>query len=135
MTEGNTTTTHSLRKAERACSKTTIDKLFKGGCSRSLSAYPLRVVFLKSDTTGREQCQIMVSVPKKCFKRAVKRNRVKRQIREAYRINKAITAEAMKAHEGESLTMAFIWLDSNLHETSEIMHKMKSLLYRISERL
>lgn len=77
----------------------------------------------------------MVSVPKKCFKRAVKRNRVKRQIREAYRLNKAIVTEQMKKHESEYLTMAFIWLDAELHDTDEIKSKMINLLGRISERL
>ena len=77
----------------------------------------------------------MVSVPKKCFKRAVKRNRVKRQIREAYRLNKAIVTEQMKKHEGKHLTMAFIWLDAELHDTDEIKSKMINLLGRISERL
>lgn len=77
----------------------------------------------------------MVSVPKKCFKRAVKRNRVKRQIREAYRLNKAIVTEQMKKHESKYLTMAFIWLDAELHDTDEIKTKMINLLGRISERL
>ena len=83
MTERSINNLYTLRKSERTCSKIAIDNLFKGGHSRSLSAFPIRVVYLVSDTPQQEQCQIMVSVPKKCFKRAVKRNRVKRQIREA----------------------------------------------------
>ena len=108
MTERSINNLYTLRKSERTCSKIAIDNLFKGGHSRSLSAFPIRVVYLVSDTPQQEQCQIMVSVPKKCFKRAVKRNRVKRQIREAYRLNKAIVTEQMKKHEGKYLTMAFI---------------------------
>ena len=123
MTERSINNLYTLRKSERTCSKIAIDNLFKGGHSRSLSAFPIRVVYLVSDTPQQEQCQIMVSVPKKCFKRAVKRNRVKRQIREAYRLNKAI------------VTMAFIWLDAELHDTDEIKSKMINLLGRISERL
>ena len=108
MTERSINNLYTLRKSERTCSKIAIDNLFKGGHSRSLSAFPIRVVYLVSDTPQQEQCQIMVSVPKICFKRAVKRNRVKRQIREAYRLNKAIVTEQMKKHEGKYLTMAFI---------------------------
>ena len=135
MTERSINNLYSLRKSERTCSKIAIDNLFKGGHSRSLSAFPIRVVYLVSDTPQQEQCQIMVSVPKKCFKRAVKRNRVKRQIREAYRLNKAIVTEQMKKHEGKYLTMAFIWPDAELHDTDEIKSKMINLLGRISERL
>ena len=135
MTERSINNLYTLRKSERTCSKIAIDNLFKGGHSRSLSAFPIRVVYLVSDTPQQEQCQIMVSVPKKCFKRAVKRNRVKRQIREAYRLNKAIVTEQMKKHESKYLTMAFIWLDSELHDTDEIKSKMINLLGRISERL
>lgn len=135
MTERSINNLYTLRKSERTCSKIAIDNLFKGGHSRSLSAFPIRVVYLVSDTPQQEQCQIMVSVPKKCFKRAVKRNRVKRQIREAYRLNKAIVIEQMKKHEGKYLTMAFIWLDAELHDTDEIKSKMINLLGRISERL
>jgi len=135
MTERSINNLYTLRKSERICSKIAIDNLFKGGHSRSLSAFPIRVVFLVSDTPQQEQCQIMVSVPKKCFKRAVKRNRVKRQIREAYRLNKAIVTEQMKKHEGKYLAMAFIWLDAELHDTDEIKSKMINLLGRISERL
>lgn len=135
MTERSINNLFTLRKSERTCSKIAIDNLFKGGHSRSMSAFPVRVVYLISDTPQQEQCQIMVSVPKKCFKRAVKRNRVKRQIREAYRLNKAIVTEQMKKHEGKYLTMAFIWLAPELHDTEEIKMKIKSLLGRISERL
>ena len=135
MTERSINNLFTLRKSERTCSKIAIDNLFKGGHSRSMSAFPIRVVYLISDTPQQEQCQIMVSVPKKCFKRAVKRNRVKRQIREAYRLNKAIVTEQMKKHEGKYLTMAFIWLDAELHDTAEIKSKMINLLGRISERL
>lgn len=135
MTERSINNLYTLRKSERTCSKIAIDNLFKVGHSRSLSAFPIRVVYLVSDTPQQEQCQIMVSVPKKCFKRAVKRNRVKRQIREAYRLNKAIVTEQMKKHESKYLTMAFIWLDAELHDTDEIKSKMINLLGRISERL
>lgn len=135
MTERSINNLYTLRKSERTCSKIAIDNLFKGGHSRSLSAFPIRVVYLVSDTPQQEQCQIMVSVPKKCFKRAVKRNRVKRQIREAYRLNKAIVTKQMKKYEGKYLTMAFIWLDAELHNTDEIKTKMINLLGRISERL
>ncbi len=75
----------------------------------------------------------MVSVSKKHFKHAVKRNRVKRQVREAYRKNKSIIVE--KVPSGSLLLMAFIWLADNLYDTQEVEQRISALLMRIKERL
>ena len=84
---------HTLCKAERLHSRKLIEKLFGGGQSRSMSAFPLRVVYLaptspSDDNKSTAMPQMLVSVPKRYFKRAVKRNRIKRQVREAYRRHK-----------------------------------------------
>jgi ribonuclease P protein component len=127
----------TLTKQERVCSKLLIDRLFNGGKSHSMSAYPLRVVYMymQSDDIAEDEpnTQILISVPKKCFKRAVKRNRVKRQIREAYRRNRILVSE--KVSEGCSLVMAFIWLDSKLYDTAAVEAKMKNLIQRVSEKI
>lgn len=62
--------------------------MFAGG-SRSFSIFPLRVIWLPVEELD-VQASILISVSKRRFKRAVKRNRIKRQIREAYRLNKQI---------------------------------------------
>ena len=86
---------YSFQKKERLCSKRIIDTLFDGG-SKSFSAYPLRAVFRSIPTeTDQELVSVLVSVSKKHFKRAVKRNRAKRQIREAYRKNKSLIYEVL----------------------------------------
>lgn len=77
---------NTLRKSERLDRKKVIEKMFAGG-SRSFSVFPLRVVYLPVEEL-EAPVSILVSVSKRRFKRAVKRNRVKRQIREAYRMNK-----------------------------------------------
>jgi len=127
----------TLTKQERVCSKLLIDRLFNGGKSHSMSAYPLRVVYMymQSDDVANDEpnTQILVSVPKKCFKRAVKRNRVKRQVREAYRRNRVLMSE--KVTDGCRLVMAFIWLDSKLYDTAVVEAKIKNLIQRISEKI
>ena len=70
-----------LRKPERLSRKKIIEKMFAGG-SRSFSIFPLRVVWLPVEELD-VSASLLVSVSKRRFKRAVKRNRVKRQIREA----------------------------------------------------
>lgn len=72
---------YTLGKEERICSKKLIEKLFKGGRSKSMVAYPLRVVYAqKADDEGENvPAQMLVSVSKRHFKHAVDRNRVKRR--------------------------------------------------------
>lgn len=76
-------------RAERLKSRKLIGGLFKGG--ESLVAYPLRVVWtvLPEEWVAEFPAQVSISVSKRLFKTAVQRNRLKRQIREAYRLQKA----------------------------------------------
>ena len=73
-------------KAEKLKSKTTIDLLFSKG--KSVSKYPLRLVYLEGDFGDDLPIKIGVSVSKKHFKKAVDRNYFKRVLRETYRLNK-----------------------------------------------
>ena len=128
---------HTLGKQERLYSRKLIDSLFKGGGSRAMSGFPLRMVYAMTERhEGEPAAQILVSVPKRCFKRAVKRNRIKRLVREAYRLNKHILADALERHEPQmSATMAFIYTDSHLHDYATVEQRVRNLLTRLSERL
>lgn len=122
-----------LRKSERLHSHTLIDRLFEPGRgSKSLTAFPLRVVFriIEQAEQTETNASILISVPKRQFKHAVDRNHVKRQVREAYRTNK----ELIRLPEGKALTIAFIWLDSQHHPTSIVTAKVKNLMQRITEQ-
>ena len=92
-------------------------------------AFPLRVVYMWLDASeGEVPVSILISVPKKRFKRAVKRNLVKRRVREAYRKNKQLLTDALVA-KNKRLVLAFIWLDNEIHPSAEIEGKVKRLLY------
>ncbi|MFB9052033.1 ribonuclease P protein component [Formosa undariae] len=73
-------------KTEKLKSKITIDKLFAEG--KTVSAYPLRLVYIKTNFEDNVSLKTGVSVSKRNFKLAVDRNRIKRLLREAYRLNK-----------------------------------------------
>lgn len=90
---------------------------------------------VKAAESHHPQVQMLVSVPKKHFKRAVKRNRVKRQVREAYRKNKAILLDKLSETPDKHILLAFIWLADELYDTTEIEAKVCNLLQRISERI
>lgn len=123
-----------MRKPERLNKKKIIEKMFAGG-SRSFSIFPLRVVWLPVEELD-VQASILISVSKRRFKRAVKRNRVKRQIREAYRMNKPILLDSDALNKKEyRLAIAFIYLADELMDSTLVEEKMKTALARIVEEI
>lgn len=126
----------TLPKRERMDSRKLIERLFCKGGSQSASVYPVRIVYMLADKNESEgpQAQMLVSVSKRHFKRAVKRNRVKRQVREAYRHNKQFAIEAANVV-GKNLYMAFIWQADRLYTSEEVTKSVKTLLQRMNERL
>ena len=123
----------SLPKAERLCSRTLIDRLFTGG-NKSMTAFPLRVVFMPVEGAGLPVVSVLFSVPVKRFKRAVMRNRVKRQLREAYRLHKGLLVDVLE-REGKKAVIAFIWQDRELHASSVVEERVCRLLKIVAERL
>lgn len=117
---------HTLGKEERLCSRKAIEELFSGG-HQSVSAYPIRAVFMPREEPG---IHIMVSVSKRYFKRAVKRNRIKRQIREAYRLQKELLLPL-----NGGLDIAFLWTSDEILLTEKVFQKMHNILQRIHESL
>lgn len=77
----------TYNKKEKLKSKKLIDKLFTEG--QSISAFPLRLVYIKTIFDEDIVAKTGVSVSKRNFKTAVDRNRIKRLLREVYRLNKA----------------------------------------------
>ena len=96
--------------------------MFEGGHSKSFSIFPIRVVYMPVEQ-GEVPATILISVSKRRFKRAVKRNRVKRQILDGLQ------------NKGQRLAIAFIYLSDELVATAELEEKMKTALSRISEKL
>lgn len=124
---------NTFKKSERLCSRLLIDRLFQSD-SNSVSAYPIRAVFLPVETTVQTGVSILISVPKKRFHDAVDRNRVKRQIREAYRKHKhALAAQMQTANRG--LLMAFIYVSDKIENTGQIEKRMERLLEKVSTQL
>ena len=132
------TASFSLPQSERINSKKQIDRLFRGGGANAMTASPLRVVYMaeeRSEDSREPMAQMMVSVPKRFFKRAVKRNRIKRQVREAYRLNKRILQETLTRRGDIIVSMCFIWTTDQLLPTAEVEERMTKLLSRMGEKL
>lgn len=118
---------YSFDKKEKLCSKIMIEELFKNG--QSEKEYPLRVVYQKlesSDTTAK----VLISVPKKRFTKAVSRNRLKRLIRETYRLNKPEVLENWEA-QGKYFALAFVYIGNELSNFHELELSMKAILNKL----
>ena len=124
----------TFRKRERIASLKLIETLFGGGCSQSVAAFPLRAVYMLSERQSNEApVQLLISVPKKRFKHAVDRNRVKRQVREAFRQHKDLLYSVVP--ETQRLLLAFIWLSDEHRPSKEVEGRIVALMRRISEKL
>ena len=79
---------YTFRKEERLSKDKLIQELFDKGSSFYL--FPFKVFFMPNPDKGTPFHQVVISVSKRNFKRAVDRNLIKRRIREAYRLNKEL---------------------------------------------
>ena len=113
----------TLPKAERLCGKTAVVSLFEAG--KNASAGCLRCKYLKraDDAPSR----IVVSVPKRSFKRAVKRNLLKRRMRESYRRQKDLL--------GPGVDLLFIYTSSEVKPYEVIYADMTTLLTAVRHAL
>ena len=130
---------YGLTKSERLTSQLVIEKLFAGG-NASMAAFPLRIVFMQMKKQGGENTKdeppvsILVSVPKKRFRHAVDRNRMKRLVREAYRLNKHILWDVLEGKDYR-LALAFVCITDTLPSFYAVNKSMKKALTRIAERI
>jgi ribonuclease P protein component len=113
---------YTLGKEERLKSRKLIEKLYQEG--NSVKAFPLRMIFLQTQHTSNYPAQVGVSVPKRNFKLAVDRNRIKRLLRETYRLQKHIVYD--------SIDQPYIFMISYIGKEEwkyeELFSKMEKLL-------
>lgn len=120
-----------LYKAEKLCSQRAIDTLFTKGESRSVNAYPLRVVWRVSQRHDGAPAQFLITVPKKRIRHAVDRVTLRRRIRESYRLNR----NHLSLPDDCRIDMAFIYLDNNIHPYTHLEESVVKTLQRISSTI
>lgn len=120
----------TFQKEERLCSKKQFDRLFAEG--KSFLVYPLKVVFIELEPGKKFPAQAAFAVSKKLFKRAVKRNLLKRRMREAYRLNKP---EFYLWLTDKKVAVVFIFIGKEIMEYNKIETSMKKALKRIAGNL
>jgi len=117
----------TLKKHEILRSKNIIKELFNDGSSFFL--YPFKVYFLLKPT--QQANQVLFSVSKKYFKKAVDRNLIRRRMREAYRLNKSILNVGQM--ESFSLSIALIYISKFKLPFIDIETKLKQVFVRLNK--
>jgi len=109
------------------CSKKQIDLLFQKGST--VISFPIKLIYLETDLAYVNPCQAMFVVPKRTFKRAHDRNKLKRRMREAYRLNKGSFYEIVNS-KNKKIILSFLFVGKKIEgykeiETAVIFHLKK----------
>ncbi len=118
--------TYRLGKKSRIKSRKLTDALFASG--KSAAVFPLRAVYQLADGNGNLKAGFSVS--KRNFKAATKRNRIKRLMREAYRLQKPILENVLQEQQ-KTMQVFFLFTAKELPDYKMVFEKMKLLLQKI----
>jgi ribonuclease P protein component len=115
----------TFRKEERLSKEKQIQELFSKGSSFYL--FPFKVLFLPQADPASPVHQVLISVSKRHFKRAVDRNLIKRRIREAYRLQQQLMPTSSR------LTVAFVYTHKEALLSAELHGKMRQTLVKLGK--
>jgi len=120
----NSTARLCFDKSDRICSVRRISEIFRTGSV--LFSHPLKVLYLPNNT---HFSRVVISVPKRLFKRAVKRNRIKRQIREILR------RDHFRDFSKTGVDLFILFIGKELPDYNFLNEKIKNVLEKISKRV
>lgn len=115
-------------REEKLKSKKMIGNIFSNGFV--VKSYPIRIQFTFHEVTDLPRCQVGVTVSKRNFKSAVDRNRIKRQLREVYRLNKTDLINKLEARD-KHLAMMIIYTNNEKWDYSKIATKVNDAFGKI----
>ena len=118
----------SFSKNEKLKSKKLIEQLFVEG--KSINHFPLKLIYLKTVFEDSSTIKTGVIAPKKNFKKATDRNRIKRLLREAYRLNKPLLFNNIEG----SFAFMILYLGKEMPNYKLVEEKMKVLLQKFHEK-
>ena len=119
---------NTFHKQERLCSKKQMELLFNKGSSKL--AYPIKLQFLETPVDLEYPVQGMFVAPKRSFKKAHDRNKLKRRMREVYRLNKSAFYETLIS-KNKKYILAFIYIGKKIEEYDIIEKSILKLLNHI----
>ena len=124
---------NSLKKEERLCNVKLIEKLYHSGSS--FLVYPFRIIWLSSEANSEFPVQVLISIPKKKFKRAVDRNLLKRRIREIYRLQKSEDLFPFLNERSEKIVLAINYIGNEIAEYASMAKKFNTVMLRLKKNI
>lgn len=121
-----------FRKEERLCSIKLIEQLYSQGSS--FSFYPFRIIY-KTVSDLETPAQVVITVPKRKFKRAVDRNKIKRRIKEAYRHSKEDILYPQLLEKSQQIHLLIIYTGNEINTSVNIRKKLILALERLISKL
>ena len=115
----------SFGKAEKLKSKKLIGQLFEEG--KSITVFPLKLIYLPVNSDQKVKIKTAVSVPKKNFKSAVHRNRIKRLMRESYRLNKHLIFNNIEGN----FAFLILYLGKELPEYRDVEASLQRIIGKL----
>lgn len=122
----------SFNKEERLCIKILIDRLFQSG--KSFSYYPFKIIYLELSRDSEIPAQVLISVSKRKFRKAVQRNFLKRRIREAYRHLKPDLYVAL-SNQNKRIAIGIIYISTKTESYSSILTRLRGALNRLKKKV
>jgi ribonuclease P protein component len=113
----------SFPKNEKLCGQLSVDRLYKEG--KRFVVWPLRVSYIVAPDNAN---RVLIWAPKSLFRHAVDRNRLRRQMREAYRLNKSLLDPCACSYH-----IAFNYMDKNMLDYHLIDKAMRRALKKINQ--
>lgn len=123
---------YRLRKGERLCSRKLIDRLYAEG--HHLTAYPYSIQWMAVDPASEERSQVLVVAPKRKFRHAVDRNRVKRLTRECYRLRKPQFHDFLQ-EQGVCIVFSMVYIHHEIMSFEQLGKKMDKALAALEEAI
>jgi ribonuclease P protein component len=121
---------HTFSKDERLSSRRMISRLFAEGSTFHLK--PFRITWMIAQLSEPSPVQVLISVPKYNFRKAVDRNLIRRRIKEAYRLNKQVIYDQLKAN-GQQMVLCVTYTAKEIVPYDLIQEKIILLLQRLNE--
>ncbi len=124
---------NSFKKEERLCNIQLIEKLYDNGSY--FLVYPFRIIWLSCEANSEFPVQVLISVPKKKFKRAVDRNLLKRRIREIYRIQKSENLFPFFNERSEKIVLGINYIGNEIAEYASMEKKFNTAMLRLKKNI
>lgn len=125
----------TFKRGERLKSSKVISQLFAGECP-SVKGYPLIAVYSVHDAPRSVfPVQVAFSIPKRRFKSAVKRNQVRRKVKEAYRLRKAELYDAINLPDGHQLALMLIFISNDMPDFNTADKAIKKVISKLVAEL